>query len=152
MNKELQNTDSLLRKYFCSMNQIIPYYYFLFAIALAVPALFFGKSLRYFIALSALFFLPLLLRIAFKNAAEKKWLFLLCSTILLCLLTLISGTLLGIAARLIFQIFILFLVLWIYSLLIFPSEKMYWLVSLLIATYLTYELYKFITVETQSLN
>jgi hypothetical protein len=145
MNDELQNTGSFSRRYLSSANLIVPFYYFLLAIALAVPALFLGKSIRFFIALSALFFLPLFLKIVIKNAADRQWVFLLCSVTLLCVLTLISGTLLGLAIRLLLLIFILFFLIWLFAQFIFPSRKMQLLTLTLILTYLTYELYKFIS-------
>ena len=107
-------------EYLRSVKEILPWKWVLMAVLLAVPALLFGKSIKYFIAFIAhnMFFLQAF--VLWRHCRSRRWIYAFISVLVLLFLFLIAGTIalksfasLGVLLKLLFWVlvFVVFLYL-----------------------------------------
>lgn len=104
---------NFLKKYISSINAKVPWYVFLGVALLSIPVLKMGKSIRFYFAFLSLQYLVIAVYVFIKFIREKNWKFSIASISICLVLFLSSGTLFGIAAKILLYLFVVLFVVYL---------------------------------------
>ena len=98
--------------YISSLRDFIPLYIFISLPVICAPALFLGRSIRFYLALVSLLLMFLLIYAAVAGVRRRNWKMTVISIAISSLLSIGAGTLLGVAIKLVlFALYVLFTLL-----------------------------------------
>lgn len=98
--------------YISSLRDFIPLYIFISLPVICAPALFLGRSIRFYLALVSLLLMFLLIYAAVAGVRRRNWKMAVISIAISSLLSIGAGALLGVAIKLVlFALYVLFTLL-----------------------------------------